>query len=209
MTVPAPLKHLDDDDVSRLQRRLIDMLSDGEPHFEIALAADLLRHVPPERAVRTVGNRVRVTKTLSEQVHIGTAALAHAALLTLEERGEVQREDIDGKPGWRRLARQPGRTVRDFDWMAAPDCQEALRDALKRLPPRIPLPEVYAVLHAAKCRQRADERARAVRGNSRQWIAERVRVRRDLSALERRILRVYDAADGRRRFALTVLVSCL
>lgn len=97
------------------------------------------------------------------------------------------------------------RKLHDFDWMATPDCQEALRVALKRLPARTPLVEIYAVLHDAKFWQREDERARTVRGKSRQWIAERTRVLRDLDALERRILRVYDAADGRRRFALTVL----
>lgn len=95
-------------------------------------------------------------------------------------------------------------TLADFDWMAAADCVESLRAALKRLPSRAPRRDVYAALRDAKYLKQGHERGRAAaRTRSiRAWGTRRAGMLRTLTKLERQLGQVY-AADGRTRFALT------
>ncbi len=99
-------------------------------------------------------------------------------------------------------------TIASFEWMAAPESEDALRRALKQLPPAR-LPDVYRTLRRAKFWARQDGVARATRRRTptRAWLARRQRVPRDLDALEALIRSVYADADARRLFALRQLAG--
>jgi len=87
-----------------------------------------------------------------------------------------------------------------LSWLSAPECEDALSDALKRAPSQV-TNQIQTVLAEAKAWQLADERSRKVlgtRGTSRGWLDDRRKLLHDLDKLERRIRRIYRGAVDER-----------